>query len=83
MWLDTLDGRCFVTSEHSGMLEMTIDLGAHVKDGDVIARVHDVERTGTEPVEYRARIGGVLAGRHYPCLIQPGDNLAVVAVKAG
>ena len=76
------DHRSFVTSEHSGLLEMCVDLGAEVKNGDVIALIHDIERTGTQPVEYKATINGVLAGRHYPSLTQPGDNLAVIAIRA-
>lgn len=81
VWLDTPDRRCFVTSEHSGLLELRVDLGEAVTAGEVIAVVHDVERTGVAPVEYRSAIDGILAGRHYPCLTRPGDNLAVVAVK--
>ena len=76
------DHRSFVTSEHSGLLEMCVDLGAEVKHGDVIALIHDIERTGTQPVEYKATINGVLAGRHYPSLTQPGDNLVVIAIRA-
>lgn len=79
--LATPDHRSFVTSEHSGLLEMCVDLGAEVKNGEVIALVHDIDRTGTQPVEYKATIDGVLAGRHYPSLTQPGDNLAVIAIR--
>jgi len=79
--LITPDHRSFVTSEHSGLLEMCVDLGSDVKNGEVIALVHDIERTGTQPVEYKATIDGVLAGRHYPSLTQPGDNLAVIAIR--
>jgi len=79
--LVTPDHRSFVTSEHSGLLEMCVDLGADVKNGEVIALVHDIGRTGTQPVEYKATIDGVLAGRHYPSLTQPGDNLAVIAIR--
>ena len=79
--LVTPDHRSFVTSEHSGLLEMCVDLGSDVKNGEVIALVHDIERTGTQPVEYKATIDGVLVGRHYPSLTQPGDNLAVIAIR--
>ena len=79
--LVTPDHRSFVTSEHSGLLEMCVDLGSDVKNGEVIALVHDIARTGTQPVEYKATIDGVLAGRHYPSLTQPGDNLAVIAIR--
>ena len=79
--LITPDYRSFVTSEHSGLLEMCIDLGAELTAGDLIALIHNIERTGSVPVEYRSTIDGMLVGRHYPALIQPGDNLAVIAIR--
>ncbi len=60
---------------------MRNDLGDEVQKGDLIAVIHDMERTGTAAVEYRAKVDGILVGRHYPCLTKPGDNLAVVALK--
>ncbi|MBD9634291.1 N(2)-acetyl-L-2,4-diaminobutanoate deacetylase DoeB [Pseudomonas sp. PDM19] len=81
--LDMPDGDCFVASEHGGLLEMCRDLGERVKHGEVLARVHDVLRTGAAPVEYRARRSGILAARHFPGLVQSGDTLAVVAEVLG
>jgi N-alpha-acetyl-L-2,4-diaminobutyrate deacetylase len=77
--LDMPDGDCFMASEHDGLLEMCRDLGEEVSKGEVIARVHDIKRTGAAPVEYRARRSGLLAARHFPGLVQCGDTLAVVA----
>lgn len=76
--LDMPDGDCFVASEHGGLLEMCRDLGERVERGEVLARVHDVLRTGAAPVEYRAKRSGILAARHFPGLVQSGDTLAVV-----
>ncbi len=78
--LDMPDGRCYISSESSGLLEMCIDLEQKVREGDVVARVYAVERTGVAPREYRAQIDGILAGRHFPGLIQMGDTIAVVGV---
>ncbi len=78
--LDMPDERCFVTSEHAGMLEFMVDLGANVSEGDIIARVYDLDRSGWRPVEYTAYRDGVVAGRHYPGLVQSGDTLAIIAV---
>ena len=78
--LDMPDGNCYVFSESGGLLEPCVDLGQTVQAGDVLARVHNIERTGLAPVEYRAKIDGVLAGRHFPGLVNMGDFLAVVAV---
>ena len=77
--LDMPDGNCFIASEHDGLLEMCRDLGETVSQGEVIARIHDIRRTGSAPVEYRARRSGLLAARHFPGLVQCGDTLAVIA----
>ncbi|AXF25985.1 N-alpha-acetyl diaminobutyric acid deacetylase DoeB [Burkholderia pyrrocinia] len=77
--LDMPDGSCFTTSEHRGLLEMCGDLGSEVEAGDVLARVHDIDRTGVAPVEYVARRRGLLAARHFPGIVQAGDTIAVVA----
>ncbi|MDN7820108.1 N(2)-acetyl-L-2,4-diaminobutanoate deacetylase DoeB [Burkholderia vietnamiensis] len=77
--LDMPDGSCFTTSEHRGLLEMCRDLGSEVEAGDVLARAHDIDRTGGAPVEYVARRRGLLAARHFPGLVQAGDTIAVVA----
>ncbi len=78
--LDMPDKACFVFSESNGLIEHCVDLGARVKAGDLISRVHNIERTGLAPTEYHAKIDGVLAGKHFPGLVAMGDFLAVVAV---
>jgi len=79
-FLDMPDGDCYLASLHSGLVEFTVDLGATVRRGDLIARVHDVERTGGAVAEYRAARDGILSGRHFPGLVQTGDTLAVIGV---
>jgi N-alpha-acetyl-L-2,4-diaminobutyrate deacetylase len=81
--LDMPSGDCYVTSESGGLLELCVDLGERVRGGDVVARVHDCGRTGAGFVEYRAKLAGILAGRHFPGLVQSGDTIAVVAVPIG
>ena len=83
MLLDMPDQRCFVTCGNTGLLEMCVDLGARVRAGELIARVHDVERTGARAIEYCAGIDGILAGRHFPGLVTIGDVIGVVAVPEG
>ena len=78
--LDTPDGDCFVFSNHDGLIEPTVDLGSIVDEGDVLARVWPLDRTGINPIEYRARRQGMLAGRHFPGLVKAGDFMAVIAV---
>ncbi|MDJ0956262.1 MAG: N(2)-acetyl-L-2,4-diaminobutanoate deacetylase DoeB [Arenicellales bacterium] len=78
--LDMPDKRCYVTSESQGLVEHCVNLGAEVKQGDVLMRVHDINRTGQPPVDYHAGIDGILVGRHFPGLISYGDFVALVAV---
>ena len=78
--LDMPDMNCFVTCDQPGLLEMSVDLGQPVRKGDLLGRVHTIERTGVAPAEYRSAMDGILAGRHYPGLIGMGDMLAMIAV---
>ncbi len=75
------DGDCFVIGQDRGLLEPCADLGEVVSKGQVIVRIHELERTGRLPAEYRARRAGLLTARHFPGLVKPGDCLAVVAVE--
>ncbi len=77
--LDMPDGSCFVASENTGLFEPCIDLGDTVKQGDIIARIYDTERTGVPATVYMAPRDGILSCRHYPGLIKTGDCLAVIA----
>jgi N-alpha-acetyl-L-2,4-diaminobutyrate deacetylase len=79
-WLDMPSGDCFCLAEDEGLIEIMTDLGEPVRNGDVIARIHSIGRTGTAPREIRAQISGILAARHFPGLVKMGDCAAVVAV---
>lgn len=81
--LDMPDGDCFVFAEHDGLIESMVDLGERVHEGDVVARIWPLDRTGVSPLAYKIRRDGVLAGRHFPGLVQAGDCMAVVAVVVG
>lgn len=77
--LDMSDPDGFVVAEEDGLLEPCVDLGEAVRPGDLVARVHRVDRPGSAPVEHRARAAGLLLGRHWPGRIAAGDSLAVIA----
>ena len=74
------DQRCYIFSETSGLVEHCVDLGDSVKVGQLVAKVHNIERTGVDPIEYFAGIEGIYTARHYPGLVVNGDFLGVVAV---
>jgi N-alpha-acetyl-L-2,4-diaminobutyrate deacetylase len=78
-WLDMPSGDCFSFAEENGMIETMVDLGEKVEDGQVIARIHSTGRTGTAPQEVKAKLTGLLAARHFPGLVKPGDCVAVIA----
>lgn len=79
-WLDMPDG-CFCFAEVDGLIETMVDLGDPVEQGQVVARIHPIGRTGQAPQEVRAGISGLLAARHYPGLVQAGDCVSVMAVR--
>lgn len=79
--LDMPDSDCFVFSENDGLYEPMVDLGEQVGQGDLVARVWPVDRTGVDPIAYRAKINGFLISRHFPGLIKAGDCAAVIGLK--
>jgi len=78
-WLDMPDGNCFSFAEDGGLLEPLFDLGEKVGTGDVLARIYPAGRTGALPLEVKARMDGILAARHFPGLVKPGDCVGVLA----
>jgi N-alpha-acetyl-L-2,4-diaminobutyrate deacetylase len=78
-WLDMPSADCFGFADTDGLVEPLKGLGDRVARGDVIARIHDIRRTGLAPTEHRSAMDGVLAARHFPGLVKTGDCLAVVA----
>ena len=79
--LDMQQDNAYVFSEHNGLLEPCVGLGDPVKTGDLLARVYSTERSGAEPVEYRAKSDGIIMGRHFPSLVKIGDFMNVIASK--
>nr|WP_086051992.1 N(2)-acetyl-L-2,4-diaminobutanoate deacetylase DoeB [Pseudoruegeria sp. SK021] len=77
--IDTTRGDCYHLAEYGGLVECLVDLGDAVKTGEPLARIWPSDRSGTAPRIVTARSGGILAARHFPGLIAPGDCLAVVA----
>jgi len=76
--LDMPSMDCFTFADTGGMLEMGVDLGEPVREGDLLARLWPMDRTGVAPREYHARMDGVLIGRHFPGVAQTGDCLCVL-----
>lgn len=77
--LDMPGGDCFTFSENDGLVEPCVDLGDRIAKGDLLARIWPADRTGVPPAEYRAKMSGIAAGRHFPGLVKTGDCIAVLA----
>ncbi|UVC11774.1 N-alpha-acetyl diaminobutyric acid deacetylase DoeB [Rhizobium sp. TH2] len=80
-WLDMPDGNCFSFAEDPGLIEFVADLGDEVHAGDTVALIYPVGRTGAEPQTVKAKMDGILAARHFPGLVKPGDCVSVLAVE--
>jgi N-alpha-acetyl-L-2,4-diaminobutyrate deacetylase len=80
-WLAMQAAECFHIAEDEGLVEPCAALGETVRAGAVLARIYPLGRTGVAPMEHRAAIDGLLAARHVPGLIRPGDCLAVIATE--
>ncbi|MFT6076635.1 MAG: N-alpha-acetyl-L-2,4-diaminobutyrate deacetylase, partial [Yoonia sp.] len=78
--IDMPDGECFVFSQDYGLFEPMVDLGDTVAKDDVVARVWPVARTGIPPIDYTAKISGLVICRHFPGLIKAGDCAAVIGI---
>jgi len=76
----TPDGKSYTISDETGLFEMLVNIGDTVEEGQLLARIHSIEKTEIPPSLYYAHRSGTLIGRHYPGLARPGDCLAVIAV---
>ena len=79
-WLDMPSSDCFTFAEDDGLFEPLLELGAPVRAGQPLARIHPTARTGLTPTDLYASLDGLLAARHFPGLVRQGDCAAVIAV---
>ncbi len=73
------DETSFICCKHRGLVEPFVELGDVVKEGDLLAKVHNIDRTATTPENYYAKRDGMVIIKHYPSIIDIGDNLMVIA----
>jgi N2-acetyl-L-2,4-diaminobutanoate deacetylase len=78
-WLAMPSAECFHIAEDEGLVEPCVMPGETVREGEILARIHPLARTGRAPLVQRAAMDGILVARHVPGLTQPGDCLAVIA----
>jgi N-alpha-acetyl-L-2,4-diaminobutyrate deacetylase len=75
----TSDHQSFVMASRSGLLDYSVELGAEVKTGQVIARILNVDDPLSAPVVERSNRDGLLLGRRHGGLVEDGDFLGLVA----
>lgn len=76
----TPDMNSYTIADETGLYECMVNLGDEVEQGQLIGRIHSIEKTGLEPGHYYANRSGTLIGRHFPGLARPGDCLAVIGI---
>jgi ectoine utilization protein EutE len=69
----------YILAPESGIFEVTVDLGAKVKKGQVVGFIHHLERPDRAPEEIISQSAGYLITMRAPCLTQQGDCVAVIA----
>jgi predicted deacylase len=69
----------YVPCPRDGVWEPVVDLGAPIRDGDLIGRLHDFSDHGAAAFEIRARRDGYIAMMHLSARPSKGQTLYVVA----
>lgn len=81
--LDLSDPDGFHFSQHGGLFHPQADLGDHVEADQTLAHIYHPEDLQTQPKPIRAQRPGILAARHVPGLIKPGDCAFVIGTETG
>ena len=71
----------YLLAPESGVFEIAFDLGAKVRKGDIVGRIHHLERPDRAPEPVVAASSGYLITMRAPCLTQQGDCVAVIAQR--
>jgi len=69
----------YLLAPESGIFEVCVELGEHVKKGDTVGQIHHLERPDRVPETIVAQSSGFLVTMRAPCLTQQGDCVAVIA----
>lgn len=81
--LDLSDPDGFHFAEHAGLLNPLVTLGDTITSGQSLAQIYAPEDISAAPRSITAQRGGLLAARHVPGLIKPGDCAFVIGTDGG
>lgn len=82
-WVQALDRDDYRFAPESGIYENVADLGKELAPGEVVGRIHFLERPDREPVSVVAPKGGILVATRGPSVIAQGDCAACIAHPVG
>jgi predicted deacylase len=68
----------YVPCPRDGIWEPTVELGADVKEGDLLGRLHDFSDHSSLPWEIRAHRSGVVSTLHFAAQCKKGLTLYVI-----
>jgi predicted deacylase len=71
----------YVTAPVSGISEPLVPIGAHVRTGQPVARIHDFERIDEPPIEIRADGDGYVMCRKFRAATEQGEVVMVIAAE--
>jgi predicted deacylase len=69
----------YIPAPRTGIWEALVELGADLKKGDLVGRLHDFSDHSSDPLEIRAHRDGALLMMHFPAHIAKGVTLFVIA----
>lgn len=78
-WVQALDLSDYRFAPESGLYENCVDLGESVAAGQLLGRVHFLERPGRAAEPVLAESDGMLIAGRGPSIVKQGDCVAVVA----
>jgi predicted deacylase len=77
-FLESTSAEDYVAAPCDGIWEPTVELGADVKEGDLLGRLHDFSDHASDPLEVRAPRTGVVTMFHFTAKCQKGVTLYVI-----
>jgi predicted deacylase len=73
-----VDAECYTSAPFAGHYEEIIPCGALVKKGEVIGRLHDLDRIDEVGWPVQAGVSGIVVGQAWAARVQPGQHIACI-----